>query len=114
MGQLFSWMERKLLIERAETSFLEPPLCIMQQREFLRSRARAAAEPGNGLCVLSSHQSKWAKHVNVLRWFAEGVARCGVGTVTLEKKYLVLCSLWLRAEGCQQFYDDIDFFSCHK
>lgn len=82
----------------------------MQQREFLWSRAEAVAEPGNGLRVLSSRQSKWAKRVNMLQRFAEGTAQRTAGTVSLEKKYLLRCSLCLRAECCQQFYDDIDFF----
>lgn len=74
----------------------------MQQREFLRSRAQALAEPGNGLCVSSSRQNKWPKRVNVLPWFAESVAQRKAGTVSLEK-YLVLGGVCLRAECCQQF-----------
>lgn len=68
------------------------------------SRAR------HGLCVLSPRHNKWAECVNVLQWFAKGTARCRVGTASLEHQYLMLCSLCLRADCCQQFYDDIDFF----
>lgn len=50
------------------------------------SCAEAVAEPGNGLCVLSSRQSKWAKYVNMLQCFAEGIAQCRAGTVSLEKQ----------------------------
>lgn len=82
----------------------------MQQREFLRSRAQALAGPGNGLCVSSSRQSNWPKRVNVLPWFAESVAQREAGTVSLEKKYLVPGGVCRRAECCQQFQDDIDFF----
>lgn len=62
------------------------------------------------LCVLSPHHSKGDKCVNVLQWFAKGSAQCRVGTASLEQQYLKLCSLCLRADCWQQFYDGIDFF----
>lgn len=70
----------------------------------------AGSRAGHGLCVLSPRHSKWAKCVNVLQWFAKVTAQCRVGTASLVHQCLMLCSLYLRADCCQQFYDDIDFF----
>lgn len=64
----------------------------------------------DGLGVLSPRHTKGAKCVNVFQWFAKGTALCRVGTASVERHYLKLCSLCLRADFCQQFYDYIDFF----
>lgn len=58
--------------------------------------------------MLSPHHSKGDKCVDVLQWLPKGTVQCRVGTASLE--HLKLCSLCLRADCCQQFYDDIDFF----